>query len=209
MRPESIECTRGWQHIGDPLLPLPRARVATQRAAVLGNKMQREVQSGLAAFLKANPKRNELVNARGEIRLEVCVGAGWVGGGGNWGNWGIAAQQGCGCVWVGVVGGIALVEPKSSSRLNDARATRLHAHRPSKEPITAPSPFLTTPPPRGPLGKCAATRRSPASEMARVAPDVDCTFVQALQGLYGRVGSAPHAAARATLLRLLRICPRS
>jgi hypothetical protein len=47
-----------------------------QRAAVLGNKMQREVQSGVAAFLKENPKLNELVNARGEIRLEVCVDAG-------------------------------------------------------------------------------------------------------------------------------------
>lgn len=102
MRPESIECTRGWQHIGDPLLPLPRARVATQRAAVLGNKMQREVQSGLAAFLKANPKRNELVNARGEIRLEVCVGAGWVGGGGKWVNWASRRSKavgGCGWVW--------------------------------------------------------------------------------------------------------------
>jgi hypothetical protein len=44
-----------------------------QRAAVLGNKMQREVQSGVAAFLKKNPKRDELVNARGEIRLEVSM----------------------------------------------------------------------------------------------------------------------------------------
>jgi len=41
-----------------------------QRAAVLANKMQREVQSGVAAFLKDYPKRDEIVNARGEIRLE-------------------------------------------------------------------------------------------------------------------------------------------
>eukprot|EP00967_Tisochrysis_lutea_P146293 scaffold275861_cov27-Tisochrysis_lutea.AAC.3 len=37
--------------------------------------MQREVQSGVAAFLKDYPKRDEIVNARGEIRLEVIIRA--------------------------------------------------------------------------------------------------------------------------------------
>jgi len=41
-----------------------------QRTTVVGQKMQREIQKGVQDYLKDNSIREELVNARGEIRLE-------------------------------------------------------------------------------------------------------------------------------------------
>lgn len=41
-----------------------------QRAAVLGQKMQRDIQKGVVTYLKANSLQDELVNARGEVRME-------------------------------------------------------------------------------------------------------------------------------------------
>lgn len=41
-----------------------------QRTQVLGQKMQREIQSGVASYLSDNSLREDLVNARGEIRLQ-------------------------------------------------------------------------------------------------------------------------------------------
>lgn len=41
-----------------------------QRTAVVGQRMQREIQQEVATYLKDNSVREELVNARGEIRLE-------------------------------------------------------------------------------------------------------------------------------------------
>ena len=41
-----------------------------QRAAVMGQKMQRDIQKGVVAYLKTNSLQDELVNARGEVRME-------------------------------------------------------------------------------------------------------------------------------------------
>lgn len=41
-----------------------------QRTAVLGQKMQRDIQKGVVAYLKTNSLQDELVNARGEVRME-------------------------------------------------------------------------------------------------------------------------------------------
>jgi len=40
------------------------------RTQVMGQKMQREIQKGVVEFLKENSIQEELVNPRGEIRLE-------------------------------------------------------------------------------------------------------------------------------------------
>ena len=41
-----------------------------QRAAVMGQKMQRDIQKGVVTYLKTNSLQDELVNARGEVRME-------------------------------------------------------------------------------------------------------------------------------------------
>lgn len=41
-----------------------------QRTSVVGQKMQREIQAKVAAYLKDNQLRDGIVNARGEVRLE-------------------------------------------------------------------------------------------------------------------------------------------
>jgi len=41
-----------------------------QRAAVMGQKMQRDIQKGVVSYLKSNSLQDELVNARGEVRME-------------------------------------------------------------------------------------------------------------------------------------------
>lgn len=41
-----------------------------QRAQVVGNKMQKEIQSQVVDYLKKNQLGNDLVNSRGEVRLE-------------------------------------------------------------------------------------------------------------------------------------------
>jgi len=41
-----------------------------QRTAVLGQKMQRDIQKGVVTYLKDNALQEDLVNARGEVRME-------------------------------------------------------------------------------------------------------------------------------------------
>jgi len=41
-----------------------------QRTAVMGQKMQRDIQKGVVSYLKTNSLQDELVNARGEVRME-------------------------------------------------------------------------------------------------------------------------------------------
>ena len=41
-----------------------------QRSSVLGQKMQRDIQKGVVSYLKDNALQEDLVNARGEVRME-------------------------------------------------------------------------------------------------------------------------------------------
>jgi len=45
-----------------------------QRASVTGQKMQREIQKGVMAYLKNNEINSDKVNSRGEMRLEDLPG---------------------------------------------------------------------------------------------------------------------------------------